>query len=81
MRVLFQPPGRPLRTTGRARGDPDEALAPAGAPSSEAGRAAVTCTSAASCRKRATASGRIEYQIQVPRRSPEIQPASRRTFR
>ena len=35
----------------------------------------------ASSRNRATAWGRSEYQIQVPRRSPSIQPASRRTLR
>ena len=35
----------------------------------------------ASSRNRATASGRSEYQIQVPRRSPLIHPASRSTFR
>ena len=35
----------------------------------------------ASSRKRSTAWGRSEYQIQVPRRSPAIQPASRRTLR
>lgn len=31
--------------------------------------------------KRSTAWGRMEYQIQVPRRSPEIQPASRSILR
>ena len=35
----------------------------------------------ASSRKRATACGRSEYKIQVPRRSPSIQPASRSTLR
>ena len=35
----------------------------------------------ASSRNRSTAWGRSEYQIQVPRRSPSIQPASRRTLR
>ena len=38
-------------------------------------------TSPARRRKRSTASGRSEYQIHVPRRSPPIQPASRSTFR
>ena len=46
-----------------------------------AGRAEAGSISPANRRKRAAASGCSEYQIQVPRRSPLIQPASRSTLR